>query len=183
MASRQHGAQGSAAAPPARFRPLTPTEAEGRAGEILADLVRRHGQVGDMVATMAHSPAVLAGYLDLSRAMKRAQLDRALSERVSVAVQARLGCATCLDAHTEAARRVGVTDAEIELAHTATSADPRIAALLEFAMKVFTAPATVTDDDVVGLLAEGYSEREIVDVVGVVALNQLTGSFNLVAGL
>jgi AhpD family alkylhydroperoxidase len=183
MTTRQRGRRNSATAPSARFRPLTPAEAEGKAGELLADLVRRHGQVGEMVATMAHSPAVLAGYLDLSRAMKRAQLDRALSERVSVAVQARLGCQTCLDAHTQAARGVGVSDEEIELARTATSADPRVAALLTFAMKVLTAPATITDDDVVDLLAEGYSEREIVDVVGVVALNQLTGSFNLVAGL
>jgi hypothetical protein len=29
----------------------------------------------------------------------------------------------------------------------------------------------------------GYSDREILDVVGLVALNVLTGSFNLVAGL
>ena len=132
---------------------------------------------------MAHSSAVLAGYLDLSRAMKRAVLDRALSERVSVAVQARLGCRTCLDAHVEAARRVGVGEDEIEAAMTATSSEARVTALLAFAMKVFTAPATVDDDDVVGLLASGYTEAEILDVVGVVALNQLTGSFNLVTGL
>jgi AhpD family alkylhydroperoxidase len=183
MASQQHGHRRRSTPAPARFRPLSPLEAEGKARELLADLVRRHGRVGDMVATMAHSPAVLAGYLDLSRAMKRAALDRALGERVSVAVQARLGCQTCLDAHVDAARAVGVSDAEIELARTAGSADPRAAALLEFAMKVFTAPASVSDDDVVGLLAHGYSEREVVDVVGIVALNQLTGSFNLVAGL
>jgi hypothetical protein len=79
MTVERHGKKSQ----PARFRPLTPAEAPGKAAELLGDLVRRHGQVGTMVATMAHSPAVLAGYLDLSRATKRARLDRKLSERVS----------------------------------------------------------------------------------------------------
>ena len=136
-----------------------------------------------MVATMAHSPAVLAGYLELSRAMKRAQLDRKLSERVSIAVQARLRCRTCLDAHIEAARTVGVGDDEIEAAHTADSAHEGVAALLRFAISVLTEPASVDDADIVGLLDHGYSEQEVLDVVGIVALNQLTGSFNLVVGL
>ena len=136
-----------------------------------------------MVATMAHSPAVLAGYLDLSRAMKRAQLDRKLSERVSIAVHARLGCQTCLDAHIDAARRVGVGDDEIEAARTADSADEGVAAMLRFAISVLTEPAGLDDADIVDLLDHGYSEAEVLDVVGIVALNQLTGSFNLVVGL
>ena len=136
-----------------------------------------------MVATMAHSPAVLAGYLDLSRAMKRAELDRKVSERVSIAVQARLRCQTCLDAHIDAARRIGVSDDEIVAAHTADSAHEGVAALLRFAMSVLTEPANLDDADIVGLLDHGYSEAEVIDVVGIVALNQLTGSFNLVAGL
>ena len=179
MTVERHGKKSQ----PARFRPLTPAEAPGKAAELLGDLVRRHGQVGTMVATMAHSPAVLAGYLDLSRATKRARLDRKLSERVSIAVQARLGCQTCLDSHKEAARGLGVSDDEIEAAGTAKSADPSVAALLLFATKVLSEPARLHDDDIMGLLDHGYSEQEVVDVVGIVALNQLTGSFNQVAGL
>ena len=136
-----------------------------------------------MVATMAHSPAVLAGYLELSRAMKRARLDRKLSERVSIAVQARLRCQTCLDAHIEAARRLGWADEEIQAALAADSADGGVAALLRFAMMVLTEPAGLDDADIVGLLDHGYSEQEVLDVAGIVALNQLTGSFNLVVGL
>ncbi len=83
----------------------------------------------------------------------------------------------------EAAKGVGVSDVEIEAAHTADSEDPCVAALLRFATKVLTEPASLDDDDIMGLLDYGYSEQEVVDVVGIVALNQLTGSFNLVAGL
>ena len=91
MATRRNSDRSSAGPQLARFHSLAPHEAEGKAGELLSGLAGRHGQVGTMVATMAHSPAVLAGYLDLSRAMKRAQLDRTLSERVSIAVQAGSG--------------------------------------------------------------------------------------------
>ena len=49
-----------------RFSRLTPETAVGASRDLLGDLVERHGQVGYMVSTMAHSPAVLGGYLDLS---------------------------------------------------------------------------------------------------------------------
>jgi AhpD family alkylhydroperoxidase len=136
-----------------------------------------------MVRTMAHSPAVLGGYLQLSRAMKRAKLDRAVSERISIAVQVRQGCRLCLESHIAAARTLGVDESEIELAHTGTSADPEIAAMVAFGYRVHAEPTAITDAEVEALRGFGYRDREIADVVGVVALNVLTGSFNLAAGL
>ncbi|WP_234880113.1 carboxymuconolactone decarboxylase family protein [Mycolicibacterium litorale] len=136
-----------------------------------------------MVATMAHSPAVLGGYLDLSRAMKRSKLPRQITERISLAVQHHQGCVLCLAAHTNGARAAGVDDAEITKAREGTSADPAIAAIVAFGLQVHTAPATITDDQITGLRQHGYTDRQITDVVGIVALNVLTGAFNLVAGL
>ena len=68
-----------------RFAPLTAETAVGASRDLLGELVERHGTVGDMVSTMAHSPAVLGGYLQLSRAMRRAKLDRRISELLSIA--------------------------------------------------------------------------------------------------
>ncbi|MET8989186.1 hypothetical protein ABZW49_27380 [Nonomuraea wenchangensis] len=75
-----------------RLVPLEPAGAPGRSKELLNDILDRRGSVGEMVATMAHSPALLEGYLNLSRAMKRVKLPRALSEKVSLAVQEWIGC-------------------------------------------------------------------------------------------
>lgn len=166
-----------------RLKPLTPASARGKAQDLLGDLVSRHGEVGVMVRTMAHSPAVLAGYLDLSRAMKRSKLHRALSERVSLAVQEQLGCAYCLAAHTEGAKAAGLDDDEIALARQGTSSDPAVAALVGFGRQVYKAPTSITDERVAELRRHGYRDREIADVVGIVALNLLTGAFNLVAGI
>jgi AhpD family alkylhydroperoxidase len=167
----------------ARFEPLTPDTATRRAADLLADIVDRNGSAGQMVRTMAHSPAVLQGYLELSRAMKRSRLDRAVSERISLAVQAELGCELCLAAHTEAALAAGVERFEVELAKQGTSSVVDIAALVAFARQVHTAPATVSADDLDTLRRLGYRDRDLLDVVGLVALNVLTGTFNLVAGL
>ena len=113
-----------------RIAALTRATAQPAAQDMLTELVARHGQAGSMVSTMAHSPAVLAGYLQLSKAMKHAKLSRRISEVVSIAVQARQGCQLCLDAHITAARTFGVTDAEIAAARQGTSPDPAVAAMI-----------------------------------------------------
>lgn len=166
------------------FQVHTPDTAGGKAAELLDDLWTRHaGTVGPMVRTMAGSPAVLAGYLELSRAMKRAKLPRPISERVSLLIQQRLGCELCLQAHTSAAAAAGVSDEEIAAARRGTSSDPAIAAILLFAEEIDSRPADINPGSIDELRSFGYSDREILDVVGIITLNVLTGSFNLTAGL
>jgi AhpD family alkylhydroperoxidase len=166
-----------------RFHALDPEQAPSTARTLLGGIVERHGDAGPMVRMMAHSPALLQGYLELSRAMKRSAIPRPLSEKISLAVQEWLGCALCLQAHTAAARAAGVSDADITLAMQGTATDAREATLITYAMRVLTEPSTITDDDIQELRRHGWSDRVITDIVGLVALNQLTGSFNLVAGL
>lgn len=136
-----------------------------------------------MVATMAGSPSVLPGYLELSRAMGRSRLPRPVSERISLAVQASLDCRLCLQAHTDAARAAGLSEAEIGLAKAGTSADPAIAPIVAFGRRVHLEPSSIIDADIDVLRQLGLRDRDVLDVVGLVALNVLTGSFNLVAGL
>ncbi|RKT88860.1 alkylhydroperoxidase AhpD family core domain-containing protein [Saccharopolyspora antimicrobica] len=166
-----------------RLTALEPTGAPAASREQLEEIVARHGSAGEMIRTMAHSPALLQGYLSFSRAVKRTKLPRALSEKISLAVQEWLGCETCLNAHAEAARTAGLTDTDIALARQATATDPREAALLTFALKVLAEPAAISDDEISDLAAHGWTERTIADVVALVVLNQLTGTFNLVAGI
>ncbi|GAB2932504.1 hypothetical protein GCM10027280_20220 [Micromonospora polyrhachis] len=165
-----------------RLQPLDPAEAPRKSGELLGDIISRHGSAGTMVRTMAHSPALLQGYLDLSKAMKRIKLPRSLSERISLALQEWIGCGTCLVAHTQGGRAAGLTDTDISLARQGTATDVREAALLSFGVRVLVEPASITDEEVAELRTHGWSDRVIAEVVGLVALNLLTGAFNLVSG-
>ena len=161
---------------------IDPDQASGAVKQTLDELTKR-GPLGPMIRGMANSSALLRGYLELSRAMKRSHVDRRVSERVSLTVQEWIGCDYCLAAHTEAARKLGLSETDIELARQGTATDPKIAALVAFAQQVAAAPAEVTDEQVAALRDHGWRDEQVADVVGLVALNILTGSFNLVAGI
>jgi uncharacterized peroxidase-related enzyme len=167
----------------ARIEPIDINEAEGRAKELLDELAARGGEPGPMVRAMASAPALLRGYLDLNRAMKRSHLDRRITERISLAVHEWLGCDYCLAAHTRAARELGLSETDIELARQGTATEPKVAAIVAFGQQVIAAPAEVTDEQIEGLREHGYSDEQIAEVVGLVSLQLLTGAFNLVAGI
>lgn len=115
--------------------------------------------------------------------MKRTTLPRSLSEQISLSIQQHLNCALCLASHTTAARAAGLSDDDIALARSGTANDPAAAALIAYANQVHQAPATVTCEQIGELRRLGHSDRQLLDVVGLVTLNHLTGAFNLVAGL
>jgi AhpD family alkylhydroperoxidase len=168
---------------PTRIAPVSVDAAEARSRELLEELAGRGSQPGPMVLTMAKAPALLRGYVELSRAMKRSHLDRRVSERISLAVQEWLGCDYCVDAHSRAARALGLSETDIELARQGTAIDPKVAAMVAFGQQVVAAPAEITDYQVDELRELGYSDEQIAEVPGLVALNVLTGAFNLVAGI
>ena len=167
----------------ARIEPIAMEQAQGKARELLDELVERGGEPGPMVRAMANAPALLRGYLDLTRAMKRSHVDRRITERINLAVHEWLSCDYCLVAHTLAARQLGVPESEIQLARQGTSSDPAIAAIVAFAQQVLAAPAEIGDADFKRLRALGYREEQIAEVAGLVALQLLTGAFNLIAGI
>ena len=166
-----------------RIDPIDMNTATGKAKELLDELASRGTEPGPMVRTMANAPALLRGYIDLSRAMKRSHVDRRITERIALAVHEWIGCAYCLAAHTAAARGLGLSDTDIELARQGTATDPKVAAIVAFGQQVIAAPGEVDDAQVDELRELGYSDEQLAEVVGFVSLQLLTGAFNLLAGL
>jgi hypothetical protein len=87
------------------------------------------------------------------------------------------------ESHRAAAEGLGIPADEIERAQEGISADPAIAAMIAFGVAVYRSPSAITDADIEHLRELHHSDREIADVVGIVASNVLTGAFNLAAGL
>ena len=166
-----------------RLALIDPDTASGRTRELLDELSSRGREIGPMIRGMANSNALLEGYVSLSRSMKRSHLDRRVSERISLAQQEWIGCEYCIAAHTAAAKAVGLTDLDVELARQGTASDPKIAALVAFGQQVVAAPSEISDPDMDELRRVGWRDEQIADVVGLAALNLLTGGFNLVAGI
>jgi AhpD family alkylhydroperoxidase len=118
-----------------RNEPLDHAQAPGRARELLDELASRGGEPGPMVRAMANAAALLRGYIDLNRAIKRMHVDRRITERISLAVHEWLGCDYCIVAHTRAARELGLDDSDIALARQGTATDPKAAALIALASR------------------------------------------------
>ena len=60
---------------------------------------------------------------------------------------------------------------------------PATAAIVAFAQQVLAAPAEIGDADVDGLRTHRFRDEQIAEVAGLVALQLLTGAFNLIADI
>ena len=161
-----------------RLKAIDPTQATGKAKDLLAVVKTKLGLVPNMMRTMANAPVVLEGYLGLSGALGAGQLSPGLREQLALAVAEANSCEYCLAAHTAIGKMVKLPDAEISAARGATSADPKTTAALAFAVALLEGRGAVTDQACARVRRVGFSNGEIAEIIAHVALNVRTNYFN-----
>lgn len=150
---------------------------------LLAAVQKQIGAVPNMFRTFAHSPAALEGYLGLNGALAKGALDAATRERIALAVAEINGCGYCLAAHTYLGKNVAkLSDSEIEASRQGRSSDARAAAAVAFAARIAADRGHVSADQIAAVRSAGYTDAEIVEIIGHVAMNTLTNYLNEVAG-
>jgi uncharacterized peroxidase-related enzyme len=160
----------------------TVDHAPAAAQTLLAAVHRQLGVVPNLMKLVAHSPAVLEGYLSLNGALAKGKLDVALRERIALAVAEYNGCDYCLSAHSYLGRNVArLGQYEIDAARDGQSSDPRAAAALRFARQVAQSRGHVGDADLAAVRAAGFDEAGVIEIVANVAVNVLTNYINSVA--
>lgn len=141
------------------------------------------GSVPNMFRLIGNSPQTLEGYLGLNGALGNGSLDAPTRERIALAVAEVNGCNYCLAAHTYLGTNLAKLSAdEIETNRRGSSNNTRAAAVVSFAVKVTKNRGQVTDADIQAVRDAGYSDAEIVEIVGHVGLNTLTNYINEVLG-
>lgn len=141
------------------------------------------GSVPNLFRIVANSPQTLEGYLGLNGALGKGSLSAQTRERIALAVAQINGCNYCLAAHNYlGANLAKLSKAEIEAARRGTSSDAKAAAAVDFAVKITNNRGTVSDGDLQTVRDAGYSDAEIVEIIGNVALNTLTNYINEVLG-
>jgi uncharacterized peroxidase-related enzyme len=164
-----------------RLNPVDPAQADIRAKPMLDAVHRKLGMTPNMMKTMATSPAVLKGYLDLAGALGDASIPPRTQELIALAVAETNGCDYCLSAHTAIGGLFKIPAAELDAARDAANADPKTAAFLRFARIVVETRGKVADVDVAALRAAGATDAQVAEVVAIAALNVFTNLFNNVA--
>lgn len=156
-----------------RLSPASPEQlAENQS--LLALAAAAMGFEANSLKVMARQPALLQGFMALSGAIlgPGASLDPVLRQMIAHISSAAAGCAYC-QAHTaHGAERRGADAAKLDALWTFETSDlfsPAEKAALSLALAAGSVPNQSTDDHFAELKAH-YSEDEIVEIVGVIAL-------------
>jgi uncharacterized peroxidase-related enzyme len=148
---------------------------------LLDGVARKLGVVPNLYRVFAQSPAALEGLLGLSGALAKT-LDARTRGRIAIAVANVNGCEYCLSAHTYIGLNLlKMTPEDTALNRAGDSTDAKAAAAVRFAVKVTQSRGQVSDADIAAVRDAGYSEAQIVEIVGLVAENVLTNFLNNVA--
>ncbi|MDX2211091.1 MAG: carboxymuconolactone decarboxylase family protein [Sphingopyxis sp.] len=159
----------------------TRTSAPAASQPLLDTVEKSLGVVPNLFRLVGHSPAALEGLLCLNGALSKA-LDAKTRERIALAVAEVNGCDYCLSAHTYLGLNLVKLDAaEIAANRTGHSNDPKADAAVAFAATVAAERGRVSDADLAAVRHAGFSEAQIVEIIGLVAVNVYTNLINNVA--
>jgi len=93
---------------------ISEEQATGKVKAIYDEIKKTFGVIPSLFKAMAHQPEYLeASWQKLKVVMGPGRLDRKTKEMIAVAVSAANNCEYCVNAHTAALKRLGVTDPEI----------------------------------------------------------------------
>lgn len=133
------------------------------------------GMVPNLYCMMANSSTVFDGFLKLTRCMEAARLNKKLREMVYLLTSQINGCEYCLASHTSTAVEHGVMSKEETLqARKGESPDPRTDSMLRFAREVVEKRGHVSDETFQRVKEHGFSDEEIVEALGTIALATLS---------
>jgi len=158
---------------------VEPESTTGTVKEQLDQIQATFGTVPAMFRAVANSPAALSSMWAAFGAYGGGTLGPALGEQIAVAVANRNACAYCLAAHTALGRKAGVSGEALADAQVGGSEDARTAALLGFALALVENRGQVGTSEVQALRDHGWSDDQIVETIGQVALNLFTNYINV----
>ncbi len=159
--------------------PATIADAPDASQDLLKGVERMIGTAPNMFRLIGNSPATLEGYLGLNNALGKGQINPATRERIALAVANFNGCDYCNSAHTYLGKNLAkLDDAEIAANRSGWSTDAKADAVVRFAVKVAKARGHIEAQDIIEVRNAGFSDAELVEIVGHVALNILTNYIN-----
>lgn len=163
------------------IRPIDPQQADAATAQTLAGVRAKFGLVPNMMATMAHAPAALDGYLRFAGALAGGRFSAKRREAIALTVAQANRCGYCLSAHSALGELAGLTREEQADARLAASRDPKEAALLRLAASIVHTQGHPDADALLEARAQGFGDADVLELVANVALNIYTNYVNHIA--
>lgn len=124
------------------------------------------GFVPNLAATMAESPTLISGFVNLRKTLARGELSGVEREIVALAVSLENDCDYCMAAHsTFALMQKGDAEAVSAAREAREPEDPKLGALYRFARGLVAKKGHVSEDESHALLDAGYSRGALFEVI------------------
>lgn len=161
-----------------RITALNESNAPEASKALLAQVKAKFGKVINIFGSAAHSPAALKALLGMFGALAEGSLAGKAEEAIALLVAQRHGCRYCTAVHTGKAKMLGATVEETLAWRKGEAEDPEIKAILDLAAAMVEKRGQVSDEEIQTARDAGVSDAELLEVVGIVALNTFTNYVN-----
>jgi uncharacterized peroxidase-related enzyme len=149
--------------------------------DILKTTEKRLGFIPNMHRLLALSPVLLRAVTDYQAEMSKA-LDARTRHGIALAVTEVNGCEYCRAAHSYYATNLGkLSYDEVARNLSGSSEDPKRSAAIAFAKTIAELRGKVSEGDLADVRAAGYTDSQILEIVGLSVQFLLTNFINNVA--
>lgn len=151
--------------------------------EALIAIKKAWGRVPNLGGVIAQSLPLTRAIIKFDEELAGGTFRGSTAELLAIAVSEQNKCAYCLSAHSAAARAMGASADDIATARTATVADPRVTAALQFTQSVVRDHGHVPDDVLAAVRNAGWSDGDIVELVGHAIATTLSNYLHHLSGV
>lgn len=158
------------------LKPLTIETAPEGSKNTLTSIQKGYGFIPNLMATFAHSPAVLNGYLAMDAAWETSSLSPKERQIILLATSVQNHCDYCKAAHSTILKTMMKVDAELVQAvrNGDTLSDAKLNALVGFTRELVNERGFVSERTKADFLKHGYSEVQMMEVIVGVALKTIS---------
>jgi uncharacterized peroxidase-related enzyme len=143
---------------------------------------KKYGFVPNLYGVLAGSPTAVQAYAGINKALEQSALTPVEQQVVTLTVSATNDCAYCMGAHSTVAQMVHMPeDVLAALREQRPLSDPKLNALRALVLSVLRHRGWVPEADLEHVVAAGYTQRHVLDVLTIVALKTLSNYVNHIA--
>lgn len=152
------------------------------AKQMLRDSEKAYGFLPNLYRNMSEAPALLEGYLTLSKIFNKTSFTETERQIVLMTNNRLNGCSYCMAAHTTLSQLGGVADDVIEALRAGTPiADARLEALRQFAIIINESRGYPTEAQISAFLEAGFTRQNLLEILVGTSLKVLSNYTNHLA--
>ena len=165
-----------------KFQVHTKDTAPEASRATLATTEKKYGFLPNLYGVLAESPTAVQAYAGINKALEQSALSPVEQQVVTLTVSAVNNCAYCMGAHSTVAQMVHMPEQLLaELREQRNLSDAKLNALRLLVVSVLHHRGWVPEADLKQCAAAGYAERQVLDVLTIVALKTLSNYVNHIA--